>query len=199
MNCDFIKHFLLPRAALFLLFFVLIFVPITEAAKKKEAPKKKTALSAPAAASEKSELTNTASEQNKEIPPVVRPAVVQFPAQIPSLPAVPPQVPTIQEVQKQIDDMLRLNQALKAKYTGQADEVRRITEQARIHQRILNSLAVQKTPEPVQAPLATLQRVDAFKNAQINVINEETHKSKNYLETLRPTVQNAKPQTQPPQ
>ncbi len=188
----------------------LISVPTGEAAKKKSLPKKKDVKAETQVKDSATDLPvniPAARSNANQVVPVSKlpvnitkpPSIPELPAPIPRIPKVPPQVDSIQDVQKQIDDILRLNQTLKARYADQADEVRRITEQAQIHQRILNNLAVQKTPAPVQETPLSAQRLDAFKGEQVKTIGEQTSKDKRYLETLSPSVQTSKPQSQTPQ
>jgi hypothetical protein len=57
-------------------------------------------------------------------------------------------VPSQLDIQKQLADVMRINANLKKAYINQASEIRRIHEQAKIHQRILQGLDYKRAAIP---------------------------------------------------
>ena len=88
---------------------------------------------------------------------------------------------SITKIQSQIQQIIRLNANLKTQYQGQADQIQRITKQARIHQQILNKLETARTV-PVNQGGAVED--DFVRQEKIRLIQEETEKNHNFLEQL---------------
>lgn len=85
------------------------------------------------------------------------------------------------EVNQQIQNILRINEALKADKPQQAAEIQRISEQAHIHQQILQNLNSVKT----QPPAVTPTDVDEIlRQEKIRLIREQTQQNRQLLETL---------------
>ncbi len=108
---------------------------------------------------------------------------------VPRVPNPPSQLPPqinapldIGKVQKQLDDLVRLNQNLKANYRDQVNDIERITQQAKIHQQILSQIQSKKPLIPNSAPLTT----EIEKQQALLAISQEASKSRSYLENLKP-------------
>ena len=93
-----------------------------------------------------------------------------------------PAVPEISRVQNQIQKVIQLNETLKTRYHNQAGEIDRISEQARIHQRILNNLTV-----PPRPSLAPIDAQEILRQEKIRVISSETQRNQEFLQNLERT------------
>jgi len=98
-----------------------------------------------------------------------------------SIAAQPPMDMSIIKIQNQIQQIIRLNANLKTQYQGQADQIQRITEQARIHQQILNKLETARTVPVNQGGDAG---DDFVRQEKIRLIQEETEKNRSFLAQL---------------
>ena len=116
-------------------------------------------------------------------PPKPLPKIVDLPylTKIPEPPKIvlPPAPPApypvndeIIKAQKQIQEILKVNESLKSQYFNQAAEIERITEQAKIHQKMLQSV----TPAELKNDLVAQQKV--------KIIHDETNKNHDYIESL---------------
>ena len=122
---------------------------------------------------------------------------------IPTMPALPPTVlrqdPDIAKIQKQIQEIIKINDSLKSNYAGQAEEIQKISEQARIHQKILKDLEAARNRQ-VGAKANPQKFMDLEK---VKLIEKETNKNNQFLNNLKnqetskktqPVPQEAKPQ-----
>ena len=110
-------------------------------------------------------------------PKVVKPPVVTA-----VMPARPPAADTrIAEIRAQIEGIVKLNESLKARYRDQAAEIQRITEQARIHQRILSDL---ETARKVRTAVRPVDTTEILEQEKIKLIKQETQKNQNFLQDL---------------
>lgn len=111
--------------------------------------------------------------EEEEMPPIM--------PDLPPIPAALSQDPEIIRIRKQIQDIMKINEDLKASYAGQAAEIQRVSEQAKIHQRILQDLEVAKKQQQAARPTS-----EAFLNQEkIRLIQKETEKNRKFLETLQ--------------
>ncbi len=66
-----------------------------------------------------------------------------------------PADPDIAKIQKEIRDIIKLNEELKRRHKSQAAEIQRISEQAKIHQKILENMRQAPPRPPVLKPQDT--------------------------------------------
>ena len=85
--------------------------------------------------------------------------------------------PDIGKIQKQIQDIIRINESLKYRYQDQAAEIQHITEQARIHERILENMNRMKTPG-ANANDAIIQQ------EKLRLIQQATQSNQQYIQDL---------------
>lgn len=123
-------------------------------------------------------------EQRRQItlPPSI-PKVEKLPAA--GLPPQIPQVPkvwdtSVVETQRQLEDIIRTHQILQMEQQTQLREIQRITEQARIHQKILNEL---KTAGQAGGGGTTVE--EAIRVQKVALIQEETRKNRLRLRRLQ--------------
>lgn len=121
--------------------------------------------------------------QLPQIPQIPKPVVPQggF-AKNPSIPSLPDD---IVKIQKEIREITEMNDQLKAKYKEQASEIQKISDQAKIHQRILQELQEQN------AQTQALGKNDArhlLEQEKIRAIQKETEEKKRYLQNLEKRV-----------
>ncbi len=115
------------------------------------------------------------------------PKVVKLPPRIPSLPKIPPPVtPTgidnsILKIQQQIKEIIKLNDTLKLRYADRAAEIQRISEQARIHQHILEQL--QKIPKS-RPTVSAVDTDEILRQEKIRLIRDETKKNHQLIQNL---------------
>lgn len=111
-----------------------------------------------------------------EIPKLV-PNVVQ-PLEIPK-PVPPITSEDARRVQKQINEIIKVHEQLKSQYQEQAAEIQRITEQAKIHQRILRDLEEERMKR-TDVP----DTKEILRQEKIRVIIQETQKNQTYINGL---------------
>ncbi len=83
-------------------------------------------------------------------------------------------------VQSQLDSMMRVNDSLKNNYGQQAAEVQRISDQAKIHQRILTQLST----APAQPVYSKNDSQELLRQEKIRLIREQTERNRQVLESL---------------
>ena len=102
-------------------------------------------------------------------------AIYRPPIQLPPPPVLPLERSSqldITVMQRQLQDLMRLNSSLKASYASQATEIERIRQEALIHQRILKTANIQiphmisvptvlSNPRPAPANNHSLSKKDA--------------------------------------
>jgi len=86
----------------------------------------------------------------------------------------------IVKVRNQIEEIIKINEGLKLQSKTQVREVQRITEQARIHRKILKDLAAVRRPEGQGGNESEMLRLQ-----KIQLISSETEKNRRYLMKLR--------------
>lgn len=86
--------------------------------------------------------------------------------------------PDIARIQKQIQEIMKINESLKTNFSGQAAEIQKISDQAKIHGEILKDLdSGKKIAEDASA--------DKYLNQEkLRLIREETEKNQKYLQEL---------------
>ncbi len=86
--------------------------------------------------------------------------------------------PDIARIQKQIQEIMKINESLKTNFSGQAAEIQKISDQAKIHGEILKDLDSSKK-------LAEEANAEQYLNQEkLRLIQEETEKNQKYLEDL---------------
>lgn len=90
--------------------------------------------------------------------------------------------PSVVRIQQQINEIIRLNETLKARNQSQMMEIQRITDQAHIHQKLLEDL--QSEPEG-KAELKTSDSESILNQEKLRVISDETEKNRRYIEDLK--------------
>jgi len=95
-----------------------------------------------------------------------------------SLPAL-----TTTQVNSQIQDIIRINKGLKLQYRAQAVQLQRISEQARIHQKILANLESAKRVRSVSVPSGTSELI---RQEKIRLIRDQTQENYEFIESLDP-------------
>lgn len=91
------------------------------------------------------------------------------------------QDPEIVKIKSQIQDIIKINESLKSNYSEQAAEIQKISEQARIHQRILKDLETAKA----QQKAARAGSENFMNDEKIRLIQKETEKNQKFLDTLQ--------------
>jgi len=109
--------------------------------------------------------------------------------------AQPPIDISILNLQKQISDIIKLNESIKASQQAQVGEVQRIIEQARIHQRILTELKEGEGKEEVKSSDAEV----LLKQEKVRLIQNETEKNKEFIEEIEKALESDKVQETEPQ
>lgn len=117
------------------------------------------------------------------IPTIPKTADTGIPS-IPSIPSksLPNQEPEILRIQKQIHDIIKLNDTLKAQYSDQAAEIQKISEQAKIHQKILQDL------EKTKSEMKTTNSESMIVQEKVKLIRKETETNRKFLNTLQTTT-----------
>ena len=127
------------------------------------------------------------------IPKVEKPPAASLPPQIPKISQVP-QVPkvwdtSITQTQRELEDILRIHQILQVQQQAQLREIQRITEQAEVHQKILNDLGrarpVTGTGETGASEMALEETLRVQK---IALIQEQTRENQLRLKRLEREV-----------
>ena len=113
-----------------------------------------------------------------QIPKVPR-VGVNFPQVQPVLPS--PGEPNIKKIQKQINDIIKLNENLKVRYQSQASEIQRITDQAKIHRQILENMSNLKGRKILVKPM---DRDEVLRQEKVRLIQKTTEENRKYVETL---------------
>lgn len=86
--------------------------------------------------------------------------------------------PDIARIQKQIQEIMKINESLKTNFSGQAAEIQKISDQAKIHGEILKDLDSSKK-------IAEEAGADKYLNKEkLRLIREETEKNQKYLQEL---------------
>ena len=97
------------------------------------------------------------------------------------IPVALSQDPEIIRIRKQIQDIIKINEGLKATYASQAAEIQKVSEQAKIHQRILQDLEAARAQQQMASPSS-----EAYLNQEkIRLIQKETEKNRKFLDTLK--------------
>ena len=160
-----------------LLIVFLLESSVLAAAKEKEKQKKPSQKSV-----ESSQTVEDSSEAG-----TIMPAIPKIPKAQPNIikpPSIPKPLPPVTaedsiRVQKQIKDIIKVHEQLKLQYQEQASEIQRITEQAKIHQKILKDLEQErkKIESPVDAK-------EILRQEKIRMIIQETQKNQSYINGL---------------
>lgn len=139
--------------------------------------------SRPADALKDYRLNEPIAETQRVIPRVPVPdRVPQMPvADIPKIAPVTNMPPDAQiiDIQRQISEIIRINESLKQRYQSQAGEIQRIVEQSKIHQRILNDLE-----ESNRKKQEDLNADSQLKKEKVSLINEQTRKNKETIDLI---------------
>jgi len=90
---------------------------------------------------------------------------------------------SVAKIQEQIQEMLRVNEGLRVQYRDQAEDIRRIMDQARIHREILKGLEDNKGLS--QKPVELLDAKEILRQEKIRLIREETAKNQAFLDNLQ--------------
>lgn len=90
----------------------------------------------------------------------------------------------VEKIQKQLEDVVRVNQLLQEDYLKRMEKMRQVSEQARIHQKILDGIRNQ-TPEEA----SIVQK--AIRQEKIRLIAEQARKNQELLNSLRSERGNA--------
>ncbi|MBI3314289.1 MAG: hypothetical protein HYZ83_08650 [Candidatus Omnitrophica bacterium] len=90
--------------------------------------------------------------------------------------------PNVTKLQKEIQDIIKLNEELKNRYKSQALEIQRISEQAKIHQKILEEMNEASRKTPVLKPQDT---EELLKQEKLRMIRQETEANQNFIEGLQ--------------
>ncbi len=99
----------------------------------------------------------------------------------------PPVIPktqddTIQKIQGQINEIIRMNENIKARQQGDMQEIQRIMDQSRIHQRLLEELkAAQENKREIKPSDIEI----LLSKEKLGIIEKEAEKNKETLEVLR--------------
>ena len=75
-----------------------------------------------------------------------------------------------------------MNEELKGRYKSQAAEIQRVSEQAKIHQKILDEMNKVSRTTPTFKPQDT---EELLKQEKLRVIQQETKASQNFIEELQ--------------
>jgi len=137
---------------------------------------------------ESKEVPSAAASTDEEADVRERPELPQIPkapkpAAVPDIPRVykpVPAVPDIQALQKQIQEIIALNENLKLRYRGQVAEIQKISEQARIHQRMLQQFAHAN----VKAPYRAEDVKTILEQEKIRLIQVQTRENQNFIRNL---------------
>ena len=132
-----------------------------------------------------SKISFAAEDQRRQIytpppstPPKVTtsdiPKLVQVQAPLPKYPD-----PSIVEVQRQLQDIVQIRQSVQMLQQRDIQEIQRITEQAQLHQRILEDLSAAKTPGQNEAV------EEAIRRQKIELIEKQASKNIEILEELK--------------
>jgi hypothetical protein len=91
------------------------------------------------------------------------------------------QDPEIVRIKNQIQEIIKINESLKSNYAGQAAEIQKISEQARVHQRILKDLETARGHQQAARPGS-----ETYLNEEkIRLIKKETEKNQKFLDSLQ--------------
>jgi len=95
----------------------------------------------------------------------------------PIIPATP-QVPDIAQVQRSLQEALKIHQELEQRYGEQLKKMQRIAEQARYHQKIVQTLQAQQAP-------AVAQTEQVIQQEKLRLIAEQTKRHQQFLEQVK--------------
>ncbi len=161
--------------------------PAPAAASKPSKPSRQVRVISPSADSTDESAAGNQAEDT--VQSVTIPEIPKIPA-IPSIPKVlkPSQTipkaavqdPEVERIKKQIQDIIKINEGLKAHYADQAAEIQKIGEQAKIHQKILRDL------ETTRSQQKTSTNSEAYINQEkIRLIRNETEKHQKFIDALQ--------------
>ncbi len=88
----------------------------------------------------------------------------------------------VKKIQDQIQNMIKVNEALKVRYANQAAKIQRISEQARIHERILKQLAAVDSRKSARG---AMDAQEILKQEKIRLITEQTKRNQEILDNLQ--------------
>ena len=89
--------------------------------------------------------------------------------------------PTVSDVERQLTELIQLNESIRQSQQGQVKSAQRIIEQARIHQRILKDI------KTTQSPARNVQPTNAdeiLKQEKLRLIREQTERNRRIIESL---------------
>ncbi len=131
-----------------------------------------------------------------QIPQTKIPGLTEIPrsAYVPQVPGLPQTVssslvsgnaqpaiqdPEIVRIQAQIKEIVKINESLKANFSGQAAEIQKINDQAVIHQKILKDLDDSKK-------MAAQGNAENYLNREkVRLIEEQTEKNQKFIQDLK--------------
>ena len=105
----------------------------------------------------------------------------------PSVQKVP--APAILETQRQLEDIIQIHKTLQLGHQKEIQEIQRIMEQARAHQRLLKELAEDKgLSEGASTSVTRLDIEQAIRAQKIQLIKEQTEKNRTAVEMIEKQV-----------
>ena len=92
--------------------------------------------------------------------------------------------PSIVRIQQQINEIMRLNEMLKGRNQSQMAEIQRISDQARIHQKILKNLQVEAETEGKEEVKASDAAAILYQE-KLRLIRDETETNRKKIQELQ--------------
>ncbi len=139
-----------------------------------------------------------AAEEKKEPPLPATTVASPVPNAVPARPAPP----AVADVQRELQEIIKIHQALQAQHVTQIREIQRIMEQARLHQQLLKNLAPARAmptaPAASQAPGAR-NIEDMIRLQKIQLLQQQATQNRTRLEELSKEEKEAKAAATPPQ
>jgi hypothetical protein len=117
-------------------------------------------------------------EQKKDIPAAKPPLA----SGVPTVPATPP---TVAQIHRDLQEIIRIHQMLQAQHHAQIREIHRITEQARLHQKLLRDLTPAQALRTGTAPVKGPNIDEMIRLQKIQLLQQEAVKSRSELEALK--------------
>ena len=113
-----------------------------------------------------------------------------LPPRVPKVPAVP----DVNAVRRDLQAIVAINQSLRTQQYAQIAEIQKITEQARAHQKLLQSLGPKMNPVK---PPAAIDIDEILRLEKIRLIQEQARRNREELEKIQEKSENSEKPEKP--
>lgn len=111
--------------------------------------------------------------------------------------AEPQPDPSLKETQQQLESIIKIHKSLQTQHQREIQEIQKIMEQARAHQKLLRELSEKLPTSSVSSATPGMDIEEAIRIEKIELIKEQTQKNKTAIKQMEEEIkkENAKPKS----